>query len=118
MPSGSASTKSRAPASANALRTAVSSASGRARRTFSAIVPAYSCGRCGTQAIRDRHCSRSTSVRSTPPTLTRPSAGRTNPNRAFSNVDLPEPLGPTRATVSPGSTVKDTSDTASVERPG
>ncbi len=36
------------------------------------------------------------------PTLTRPSAGRTNPNRAFSNVDLPDPLGPTRATVSRG----------------
>ncbi len=31
---------------------------------------------------------------------------------------MPAPLGPTSATVSPGSTVKDTADTASADRPG
>lgn len=52
------------------------------------------------------------------PIRTRPSAGRTNPSSTFSSVDLPAPLGPTNATVSPGATSKDTSATASSERPG
>ncbi|BFO22934.1 hypothetical protein SHKM778_93220 [Streptomyces sp. KM77-8] len=52
------------------------------------------------------------------PIRTRPPVGRTNPSSAFSRVDLPEPLGPTSATVSPGATVKDTSRTASADRPG
>ncbi len=115
-PCGSASTNSSAPASSKARRTAGSSASGRERRTFSAIVPANRCGRCGTHAIRARHCSRSASARSTPPARTRPSLGRTKPRSTFSSVDLPAPLGPTSATVSPGSTVNDTSDTASPDR--
>ncbi len=117
-PSGSASTNSRAPASASARLTAASSASGRVSRAFSAIVPAYRCGLCGTQAMRERHSSKSSSARSAPPTDTRPSVGRTNPSSTFSSVDLPAPLGPTSATVSPGSTWKDASDTASVDRPG
>ncbi|RPK47565.1 hypothetical protein EES39_11870 [Streptomyces sp. ADI92-24] len=106
-PSGSSVTKSYAPASRSAAVTALSSASGRASRTFSAIVPAKRCGRCGTQAIRSRQRSGERSARSVPPTRTRPSSGAAKPSTTFSRVDLPTPLGPTRATVSPSSTTSE-----------
>ena len=50
----------------------------------------------------------------TPPTLTDPAAGATRPTRAESSVDLPAPLRPMRATVSPGVMVSVTSWSTSV----
>ena len=44
------------------------------------------------------------SVTSRPASRTVPDVGRTNPASALSAVDLPDPLGPSSATVSPGAT--------------
>jgi len=89
-------------ASASARRTSSSVASGAPSRTLSATVPASRAGRCGAHATCARHCSMSASARSTPPTRTVPPDRRRKPSSTASRVDLPAPLGPTSATISPG----------------
>ena len=93
------------PRRAGRRSTAASSASGRASRTFSAIVPANRCGRCGTQAIRSRQSrqGRASRDRRRRPGPGRLPAAATKPSSAFRSVDFPTPLGPVSATVSPGS---------------
>lgn len=79
-PRGRARTNSQAPASTRAAVTSASAAPGRASRTFSAIVPANRCGRCGTHAIRSRHCSGARPARSASAIRTRPAVGVTKPS--------------------------------------
>ena len=51
-----------------------------------------------------RQSSSSRSARSTPPRVTLPTSGSRRPRTTERSVDLPHPLGPVSATVSPGST--------------
>ena len=46
------------------------------------------------------------------PTSTSPEVGRINPAAAFNEVVFPEPLGPSRATVSPADTCSVSASTA------
>ncbi len=75
---------------------------------FSAMVPANSVGRWGTQAIRARQCSGSSSRRSTPAQVMRPSVGSARRISSLAIVLLPAPLGPTRAAIRPGSRTSST----------
>ena len=73
----------------------------------------------GLRHQRDRtpaSSSRASSRRSTPSSLTAPSSGSTSRVSSVVSVDLPAPVGPTIATVRPGSTVKSTP--ASTSRSG
>ena len=58
-------------------------ASGRPRRTLSAMERAKRCGRCGTQATWARQASRSRSARSTSPMRTEPASRVTRPSRTL-----------------------------------
>ena len=71
---------------------------------LSAIEPANRCGRCGIQATRATPGVRIQVGSSRSPTRTDPPSGATNPSNTRSSVDLPQPLGPVTATISPGST--------------
>ena len=84
-------------------RRPASDASGATTRTLSATVPRTKPGCCGIQAIWSRQlagCVQS-------PARTVPELGSTTPRRHATAVDLPPPLGPIRATVSPGATSND-----------
>ncbi len=62
-----------------------------------------------------RACTRTASpavARSAPATITAPASGRSTPATRLSVVDLPHPDGPTRATISPPASVKETSRSA------
>src|SRR5512132_1159835 len=56
-------------------------------------------------------------VTSMPSSTTRPAEGRSRPPRMASMVDLPDPDGPSRATISPQSTPKSTPWRATTSRP-
>ncbi|HEX8753039.1 MAG TPA: hypothetical protein VF731_06440 [Solirubrobacterales bacterium] len=116
-PSGRLPTSSSSPAWRIAAITRQPEASGSARRTFSRIVPAKIVGRCGTQPICRRQAAGSTSRRSTPPQAIEPAPGSARRSSSESSVVLPPPLGPTRATVSPGSISSSTPRRTSA-RPG
>ena len=68
-------------------------AAGSACRRLSAIVPAVSHGRWGSQATAGRHSS----GLPWPATRIVPSVGVSSPAMAASRVDLPQPDGPTTA---------------------
>ena len=51
-----------------------------------------------------------------PITSTEPASAASNPDRQYSSVDLPEPLGPTIATISPAATCRLTPRSTSVAR--
>ena len=94
-PSGGAATKSWPPRRAAPSSTAASSASGRARRTFSASVPA---NRCGRWAPRRRLSASPPGTAPRGPYRTRgsgrlPRAPRSRA-RAWRSVDLPDAAGP------------------------
>ena len=113
----SASAAARAAAS-----TSPSAASGLPRRMLLATVPGNRTGSWGSQATRERQPVASISARSTPPSapwmITRPEAGRANPSRTASSVDLPQPLWPHSAVISPRATVSETRSGAGRGRPG
>ena len=70
-----------AAAAARAWRTAASGASGRARRTLSATVPANRPGRCGTQAKAERQAAGVKSRCRWGPAETMPHSGSVKPRR-------------------------------------
>ncbi len=117
VPCGSMDTNSSAPAARSADRTCASVAPGRASRTFSATVPAKRWGRCGTQATWSRQLSGESDERSAPSTSTRPLVGRSRPSSTFSRVDLPVPLAPVTATVSPARIANEVSASEGSARP-
>ena len=117
-PCGSRRTTSVSPAASSAAATAASEASGRPSRTFSATERAKRWGRWGTQPMRRRQSSRSRSARSTPPRDTEPASGTRKSRTTERRVDLPHPLGPVTATVSPGATTSSAPSSAGTRRPG
>ncbi len=123
-PSGRASTNSSALASRRAARTRTSVAAGSSPAvsspyaTFSRIVPSKSTDSCGTTDTHRRTVRRSSAAMSAPSSRRRPDVGRTNPRTRLRSVDLPDPDGPTKATVSPSRTSRSTSCSASSEASG
>jgi hypothetical protein len=117
---GSRAPASSSPTSASASATrAARSARGRPatlgpKPTFSATV------RCGKSAASwntspiPRRCA-GRPVTSVPSTRTRPAVGRSRPETTRRRVDLPAPLGPSRARRSPDATSSETSST--IRRP-
>jgi hypothetical protein len=73
---------------------------------LSEIVPLKIAGACATHVTERRHASGSRSERSTPSIVMQPPVGSIRARRSAAMVDLPAPLGPVTATVSPGSIVK------------
>ena len=68
--------------------------------------------------MRNWAASRSDSAEtSRSPTCTLPRSGRSTTAASDSNVDLPDPLGPNKATNSPGPTVSETPSTARTVSP-
>ena len=107
------------PAASSAAATSASLAPRRPTRTLSATERAKRCGRCGTQPMPAAPARRrSRSRRSTPPSRTWPEPGRRSPRTTSRRVDLPHPLGPTSATVSPGSTTSAAPSSAGMRRSG
>ena len=102
-PSGIASTSARRPASSSASQRRASAASGSATRRLSAMLPRKRKVRCSTTAIRSRAPAGSATT-SCPSSHTEPARGASWPCTTADSVDLPTPLGPTRASRSPGST--------------
>ena len=104
------STAKRDRASASRRRRSAGRAVTPASWRFSPTVRSRKIRRCsGTRAIPARtSLAGSAPVTSRPASVTRPLTGRTNPATVFSNVVLPAPFGPTRATSSPSSTCNDT----------
>ena len=102
-PSGIWLTKSLAWAISRARQSSASVASSRPKRRLEAIVPVNRNGRCGTRPIVAHSASRSASRTSTPPTRTVPPVASNSRGRRETSVDLPAPVDPTIATVSPGS---------------
>ena len=102
-PVGKARHDASSPASATAARNLVVGGVGRPRRMLSAMDRAKRCGRWGTQADL-----RPPRVRVEVGQVNRrrhgpiPCDRATNPSSTPSRVDLPQPLGPARATTSPG----------------
>jgi hypothetical protein len=76
---------------------------------------------CSTTPIsvpRSREISASVSLpRSYVPTLTRPADGRISPPSNATSVDLPEPDGPTSASISPGLIDRSTPESATTSPP-
>ena len=105
-PSGRSATKVAASAWRRAAHTSASPASGAPSRTLSATVPLNRYGRWGTQATWRRHCSTSRAARSVPPTRIVPDVGARKPSSNDRTVLFPDPLGPTRATRSPGASTR------------
>ena len=93
-------------------------ASGLATRKFDATVPENKYGFCGTIATAPTSCARRNDATSRPPTSTRPPVGAyrrgINPN----NVDLPEPVEPIIAVVSPGLAWKEMPSSTGSSAPG
>jgi hypothetical protein len=66
--------------------------------------------------IENCSSSRLSSVTSAPKARYSPESGNTRPSSTLSRVDLPQPFAPSRATFSPGRTLKETPSSA-VKRP-
>ena len=96
-------------ARASAAITSPSVASGLPTRRFSRIVRAKSIGSWKTTPMLRRSEATVTSRMSTPSTRMRPDCGSNARWSRPSVVDLPDPVAPTNATVSPGCTSKDRS---------
>lgn len=111
-PSGSASSHAVAPRRPAAARISASVASGAKRRRSSATVPSKTWTSWLTRTIRRRRTSAGSSASGTPSSRTRPESGVRTPARILASVVLPAPLAPTTATVSPGSTVRETASSA------
>ena len=99
--------KSCALAAMAAATTSASVASGRPSRRLSPIVPWNSMVSCDTTAIMRRSASGSSARRSCPSIRTLPDCGSYSRSSSRTIDDLPEPLGPTMPTRSPGSTTND-----------
>ena len=112
-PSGWRATKSSARARRSADSTSSAEASGAPTRRFSSIERAKSIGSWNTTPMLRLSPARDRSRRSAPSIRMRPRAGSNTRCSSPRVVDLPEPVSPTSATVSPASTVKAMSDTAS-----
>ena len=78
-----------------AAATSSSVASAAPSATLPATVPATSVGRCGIHAMWASQLCRSTSAIEMSSAQTVPALGSTKPSITPSNVDLPQPLGPT-----------------------
>ncbi len=74
---------------------------------FSPILSENRNGSCGTMPMAPRSVASGHSRTSTPSTKTVPGGGSNNRGSRFSSVDLPDPVGPTSATVWPGSTLNE-----------
>ena len=98
------------PATQSSRRSSRTAASTSARGTseksamFSASVPARTSVRCVTTPTAARSFCRSIPATSRPPRKTEPGSGSTARDSSDASVDLPEPVRPTRATVSPAGT--------------
>ncbi len=99
-PSGRPATQSSSRSSRTAASTSDRGTSANSA-TFSASVPARISVRCVTTPTAARSAWRSRSRTSTPPTRTAPRGGSTARDSSDARVDLPEPVRPTSATVSP-----------------
>ena len=117
MPWGSFSRMSPHWAAISAARTCSRVASGRAARTFSKIEALNRRLFWNTKAIWSMSTWGSICRTSTPPTFTAPEAVSQNRGIRLAAVVLPPPEGPTRATVCPGSAVKETWERAGVSAP-
>ena len=109
MPPESAAGRARSkPSRPNASKCACAAARAAARGTpatrsasaalSSALSQGSSASRCGISAAA--------------PAVTRPASGACSPHTSSSSVDLPLPLGPTSATVSPGAARSETPSSA------
>ena len=89
-------------------------ASPRIRRPNATLSPTSRCGnRAKSWNISPKPRSWvGTAVMSRPSNQTRPAAGGSRPATARSRLDLPEPLGPRRLTISPGATARSTESSA------
>ena len=76
---------------------------------FSAIVSENRNGSCGTKPMAPRSVASGISRTSTPSMKTVPGGGSCSRGSRLMSVDLPEPVGPTIATVCPAATVSETS---------
>ena len=114
---GIASTKLRAWAP-SACHSSSSVASWLPWRRLDATVPVNRYGFWGTSPISPHRSSGSSSRTSTPPTRTRPSVGSNSRGTRLTRVDLPEPVDPMTAVVSPGRTVNEMSQSTGASAPG
>lgn len=87
---------------------------GRSRVTLARTVSSKTNGTWATSAAVPASEAAVSRRTSTPSTHTVPASGSTSRTASAAIVDLPEPVGPTRATVFPAGTVKETSPSTSV----
>mgnify|MGYP007134845489 CR=1 FL=1 len=117
MPFGSFSKMSPHWAAISAARTSPRVAFGREARTFSRIEALNRRLFWNTKAIWSMSTWGSICRTSAPPTFTMPEVTSQKRGIRLAAVVLPPPEGPTRATVRPGSTVKETWERAGVSAP-
>ena len=108
-PSGSAATKPSASASRSAAHTSSSPMPARSSAMLARTVSSKTNGTCATSATLPASEAAVSSRTSTPSSVTRPAPGSTRRTASEAIVDLPAPVGPTRATVFPAGTVNVTS---------
>lgn len=108
-PSGSAATNPAASASRNAAQTSSSVIPDRSRVMLARTVSSKTNGTCATRAPLPASESAVSDRTSTPSRVTEPATGSTSRTASDAIVDLPEPVGPTRATVRPAGTLNETS---------
>ena len=88
--------------SAPRARASPSTPSGAPRATFAVRVPETIAGSCGTHANGRSAGPTPAPARSRAPYITLPVTERSRPSNARNRLVLPLPVGPTRATISPG----------------
>ena len=100
------------PSAAQRLLDVAVARSGRARRTLSRMLALNRCESWPATEITRRMSACRYSRRSLPASVTRPSWGSRKRRSRFATVVLPAPLGPTSATLSPGSSASATPSSA------
>ena len=105
---GSRDTQSQASTVRSASITTSSGESSRARMMLSRTLPTKTWCSWVTSATSVRSTSSGSAVSSTPPTVTDPVRGPLIPASNRPSVDLPDPLGPTIASRSPGRSARST----------
>ena len=116
-PSGKVAKCSVAPIAAMAASISSSVAVDRAIRRLSRMVPLNKKPSCGTTTIRSRSDAMVAIFKSIPPYVTLPTCGSYNRAISLASVDLPAPVGPTRANFSPTPTLILTCCSARVSDP-
>ncbi len=117
-PQGSSATNSSALATRRAWCTWSSLIPGAPRATFSVTLAENSTGSSNAVATTRRRSARRRSRTSTPSTVIRPPVTSASLGTSMVSVVLPEPVAPTRATVSPGRNSRSMPRSTSRSAPG